>query len=144
MAVMNENNMKNICIGLLAHVDAGKTTLTETLLFNSGAIRKAGRVDHRDTFLDTDVIERERGITVFSKLARMKVRDMTYTLLDTPGHADLSPEMERTLWVLDYAVLIISAADKVTSHDKLLWGLLERSGIPVFIFVNKMDSPGAD
>jgi ribosomal protection tetracycline resistance protein len=144
MAAINENNMKNICIGLLAHVDAGKTTLTETLLFNSGAIRKAGRVDHRDTFLDTDVIERERGITVFSKLARMTVRGKIYTLLDTPGHADLSPEMERTLWILDYAVLIISAADKVTSHDKLLWGLLERSGIPVFIFVNKMDSPGAD
>lgn len=139
-----ENTSKNICVGLLAHVDAGKTTLTETLLFNSGMIRKQGRVDHRDTFLDTNAIERERGITVFSKLARMELDGAVYTLLDTPGHADLSPEMERTLWVLDYAVLIISAADGVTSHDKLLWGLLERGKIPAFIFVNKMDGTGAD
>ena len=144
MADTIDKKMRNICVGLLAHVDAGKTTLTESLLYNSGAIRKAGRVDHRDTFLDTDAMERERGITVFSKMARMTAGDTVFTLLDTPGHADLSPEMERTLWVLDYAVLIISAADGVTAHDKLLWKLLERNNVPSFIFINKMDGPGAD
>ncbi len=142
---MDRREIKNrICVGILAHVDAGKTTLTENLLFGSGAIRKMGRVDHRDTFLDTDPIERERGITVFSKLARMTRGDALFTILDTPGHADLSPEMERTLYVLDYAILIISAADKITAQDKILWRLLESNKIPTFIFVNKMDSALAD
>ncbi len=135
---------KNICVGLLAHVDAGKTTLTESLLFNTGAIRKAGRVDHGDSFLDTDPIERERGITVFSKLARMSAGGKTFILLDTPGHADLSPETERTLWVMDYALLIISASDGVTARDRALWGMLRRRDIPTFIFVNKMDMPDVD
>lgn len=135
---------KNIVTGLLAHVDAGKTTLTESLLYNSGAIRKLGRVDHGDTFLDTDPVERERGITVYSKAARMNIGDNNITLLDTPGHADLSPEMERTLWVLDYAVLLISAQEGVTTQVKLLWKLLGYYDVPAFIFVNKMDRPGAD
>ncbi len=139
-----QNTKKNITVGLLAHVDAGKTTLTECLLFNSGAIRKLGRVDHRDTFLDTDPVERERGITVYSKTARLNIGDTEITLLDTPGHADLSPEMERTLWILDYAVLIISAQEGVTVQSKLLWKLLEHYNVPAFIFVNKMDRPDAD
>ncbi len=130
---------RNITIGILAHVDAGKTTLSEGLLYTSGAIRSMGRVDHKDTFLDTYELERKRGITIFSKQAIFNHGDATITLLDTPGHADFSPEMERTLQVLDMAVLIISAQDLVTSQTKLLWGLLKHYRVPAIIFVNKMD-----
>jgi small GTP-binding protein len=135
---------KYITIGILAHVDAGKTTLSEGFLFTSGAIRKMGRVDHKDTFLDTYELERSRGITIFSKKAVFDYGDTRFTLLDTPGHADFSPEMERTLQILDMAVLIISAADGVTSQIKLLWKLLFHYKVPVLIFVNKMDQPGSD
>ena len=135
---------KNVTIGILAHVDAGKTTLSEGILYTSGTIRNLGRVDHRDAFLDTYELERSRGITIFSKQALFEFGGASYTLLDTPGHADFSPEMERTLQVLDGAVLIISAADGVTSQVKLLWKLLDHYQIPVFIFVNKMDQPGTD
>ncbi|MBO5623032.1 MAG: GTP-binding protein, partial [Butyrivibrio sp.] len=114
----------NLTIGILAHVDAGKTTLSEGLLYLSGAIRNMGRVDHRDTFLDTYELERSRGITIFSKQAMFGYNGINFTLLDTPGHADFSPEMERTLQVLDVAVLIISAPDRVTSQTKLLFKLL--------------------
>src|SRR5574344_241849 len=136
--------MKNITVGLLAHVDAGKTTLSEGLLYTSGALRKLGRVDHGDAFLDTESLERERGITIFSKQAILTVGDTVLTLLDTPGHADFSAEMERTLQVLDYAVLVISGTDGVQSHTRTLWTLLRRYDIPVFVFVNKMDLPGTD
>lgn len=135
---------KHICVGLLAHVDAGKTTLAESILYTCGQIRKLGRVDHKDAFLDTDEQERDRGITIFSKQARLQWRDMDITLLDTPGHVDFSAEMERTLQVLDYAVLVISAADGVQGHVLTLWRLLERYRVPVFLFLNKMDQPGAD
>ena len=135
---------KKQVIGLLAHVDAGKTTLAERILYAAGEIRNLGRVDHRDTFLDTDRQERERGITIFSKQARFSWQDMEVTLLDTPGHIDFSAEMERTLQVLDRAVLIVSGADGVQSHTLTLWKLLERYQVPVFIFVNKMDQPGTD
>lgn len=135
---------KHLVLGILAHVDAGKTTLSEAILYLSGAIRKAGRVDHKDAFLDTDKIERNRGITVFSKEARFTLNDMKAVLLDTPGHSDFSAEMERTLAVLDCAVLVISGADGVQSHTLTLWRLLENHGIPVFVFVNKMDQPGTD
>ena len=139
-------NMKsgNVCLGLLAHVDAGKTTLSESLLYLSGAIRKKGRVDHGDTFLDTDSLERERGITIFSKQAELQAGSLTFTLMDTPGHRDFSPEMERTLQILDEAVLVISAADGVTGQVRNLWKLLKHYDIPTFIFVNKMDQPGTD
>ena len=133
---------KNVTIGILAHVDAGKTTLSEAILYTSGTIRNLGRVDHRDAFLDTYELERSRGITIFSKQALFDYNGASYTILDTPGHSDFSPEMERTLQVLDGAVLIISAADGVTSQVKLLWKLLDYYQIPVFIFVNKMDQPG--
>ena len=136
--------MKNICVGLLAHVDAGKTTLSEALLYQSGAIRKAGRVDNRDAFLDTYALEKERGITIFSKMATLTAGETYVTLLDTPGHVDFSAEMERTLSVLDYAVLIVSGADGVQGHTKTLWGLLAKYEVPAFIFVNKMDQPGTD
>ena len=135
---------KHICIGLLAHVDAGKTTLAESILYTSGQIRKLGRVDHKDAFLDTDEQERDRGITIFSKQAGLAWRDMDITLLDTPGHVDFSAEMERTLQVLDYAVLVISVTDGVQGHVLTLWKLLERYHVPVFLFLNKMDQPGAD
>lgn len=135
---------KHICVGLLAHVDAGKTTLAESILYTGGEIRKLGRVDHKDAFLDTDVQERNRGITIFSKQARFHWNDMEVTLLDTPGHVDFSAEMERTLQVLDYAVLIISGADGVQGHTLTLWKLLERYHVPVFLFINKMDQPGTD
>ena len=135
---------KKRIIGLLAHVDAGKTTLAERILYAAGEIRNLGRVDHRDTFLDTDRQERERGITIFSKQARFSWQDMEVTLLDTPGHIDFSAEMERTLQVLDCAVLIVSGADGVQSHTLTLWKLLERYQVPVFVFVNKMDQPGTD
>ncbi len=134
----------NVCLGLLAHVDAGKTTLSESLLYLSGAIRKKGRVDHGDTFLDTDSLERERGITIFSKQAELQAGSLTFTLMDTPGHRDFSPEMERTLQILDEAVLVISAADGVTGQVRNLWKLLKHYDIPTFIFVNKMDQPGTD
>lgn len=134
----------NIALGMLAHVDAGKTTLSEAMLFKAGAIRKLGRVDNRDAFLDTDKMERARGITIFSKQAVFELDNMSVTLLDTPGHIDFSAEMERTLQVLDYAVLVISGADGVQSHTETLWRLLARYHIPAFIFVNKMDQPGTD
>ena len=136
--------MKHICIGILAHVDAGKTTLSEALLYRGGSIRRLGRVDHRDAFLDTDTIERERGITIFAKQAVLPLGDMEVTLLDTPGHVDFSAEAERTLWVLDCAVLVISGTDGVQGHTRTLWKLLERYGVPTFLFINKMDLAGAD
>ena len=136
--------MKQLTLGILAHVDAGKTTLSEALLFTTGAIRKAGRVDKKDAFLDNYELERERGITIFSKQAVFSYEDLRITLLDTPGHVDFSTEMERTLQVLDAAVLLISAADGVQSHTRTLWKLLESYQVPVFLFVNKMDQPGAD
>lgn len=135
---------KKMVVGLLAHVDAGKTTLAEQMLYTAGAIRSLGRVDHRDTFLDTASMERERGITIFSKQARFSWKEMEITLLDTPGHVDFSAEMERTLQVLDCAVLIINGADGVQSHTLTLWRLLERYQVPVFLFVNKMDQQGTD
>ncbi|WP_373111638.1 NYN domain-containing protein [[Ruminococcus] lactaris] len=131
-------------VGLLAHVDAGKTTLSESILYQSGAIRNLGRVDHQDAFLDTDEMERERGITIFSKQAVLAWKDTGITLLDTPGHVDFSAEMERVLQVLDCAVLVISGADGVQGHTETLWKLLTRYGIPVFLFVNKMDQEGTD
>ena len=136
--------LKRIAVGILAHVDAGKTTLSEGLLYLSGEIRKLGRVDTRDTFLDTDEIERERGITVFSKQAVLSFGDTQITLLDTPGHTDFAAEAERTLSVLDYAILVISATDGVQSHTKTLWEMLSSQGIPTFIFVNKLDLQNAD
>lgn len=174
----DEKKTEYLCIGLLAHVDAGKTTLSEAILHRTGAIRSAGRVDHGDAFLDTDAMERDRGITIFSKqasftthpaqrtsllgkraslpagrasvsagrsavpAAEASAEDRIWTLVDTPGHADFSTEMERVLQVLDYAVLIISAADGVTGQVRILWRLLDHYGVPVFIFVNKMDQPG--
>ena len=132
--------MRHLVLGVLAHVDAGKTTLSEALLYTSGAIRKLGRVDHRDAHLDTDAIERERGITIFSKQARFSLPDGTaVTLLDTPGHVDFSTEMERTLQVLDAAVLVISGTDGVQAHTETLWRLLKRYRVPTLLFVTKMD-----
>ena len=136
--------MKNLVIGILAHVDAGKTTLSEGLLYAAGALRSLGRVDHGDAFLDTEALERERGITIFSKQAVLDCGDAHITLLDTPGHVDFSAEAERTLRVLDYAVLVISGTDGVQGHTRTLWRLLERYGVPTFVFVNKMDLAGAD
>ena len=136
--------MKHICIGILAHVDSGKTTLSEGLLYASGALRKLGRVDHGDAFLDTDALERERGITIFAKQAMLTVGEREFTLLDTPGHVDFSAEMERTLSVLDYAVLVISGSDGVQSHTRTLWRLLARYEVPTFLFINKMDLAGTD
>ena len=136
--------MKHICIGILAHVDSGKTTLSEGLLYASGALRKLGRVDHGDAFLDTDALERERGITIFAKQAMLTVGECEFTLLDTPGHVDFSAEMERTLSVLDYAVLVISGSDGVQSHTRTLWRLLTRYEVPTFLFINKMDLAGTD
>ena len=139
---------QNLILGILAHVDAGKTTLSEALLHITGAVRRAGRVDHGDAFLDTDDMEKERGITIFSKQARFasergEIR-RTYTLQDTPGHVDFSTEMERVLGILDCAVLVISAADGVNGQVRVLWRLLEHYNVPVFLFVNKMDQNGAD
>ena len=155
--------MKQICIGILAHVDAGKTTLSEALLYRAGAIRRLGRVDHQDamlyesgvirsigrvdkgnTYLERDNQERERGITIFSKQAVLELGESRVTLLDTPGHVDFSAEMERTLQVLDCAVLVISGTDGVQGHTRTLWDLLERYQVPTFLFVNKMDLAGAD
>ncbi|MDD3278776.1 MAG: TetM/TetW/TetO/TetS family tetracycline resistance ribosomal protection protein [Lachnospiraceae bacterium] len=135
---------KHICAGLLAHVDAGKTTLSEAMLYLSGSTRKLGRVDHRDAFLDTYELERDRGITIFSKQAVFDLGDCRITLLDTPGHVDFSAEMERTLQVLDYAVLVINGADGIQGHTRTLWKLLEHYQIPTFLFVNKMDQEGTD
>lgn len=134
--------MKKITVGILAHVDAGKTTLSEAILYNSGVIRTLGRVDNGNAYLDTNEMERERGITIFSKQAIFRLGDSEVTLLDTPGHVDFSAEMERTLQVLDYAILVISGADGVQGHTLTLWRLLERYRIPVFVFVNKMDQDG--
>ena len=133
---------KRLVVGILAHVDSGKTTLSEAMLYRSGAIRKLGRVDHKDAFLDTDTLEKARGITIFSKQALLTAGDTSITLLDTPGHVDFSTETERTLQVLDYAVLVISGTDGVQSHTETLWRLLRRYHIPTFVFVNKMDLPG--
>ena len=138
---MSDNN---IVLGILAHVDAGKTTLSEAMLYLSGKLKKLGRVDHRDSFLDNNSLERARGITIFSKQAVMPLGEMTVTLLDTPGHVDFSAEAERSLQVLDYAVLVISGTDGVQAHTETLWKLLERYNVPVFIFVTKMDLPGCD
>lgn len=136
--------MKKIAVGILAHVDSGKTTLSEALMYCSGNITKLGRVDHRDSFLDTFSLERDRGITIFSKQAVMKYNDTEFTLLDTPGHIDFSAEAERTLQVLDYAILVISGTNGVQSHTATLWKLLKRYNVPCFIFVNKMDLDGSD
>ncbi len=136
--------MKKIVIGILAHVDSGKTTLSEALLYQSGNISRLGRVDHRNSFLDTFSLERNRGITIFSKQAVLKYKDTEFTLLDTPGHVDFSAETERTLQVLDYAVLVISATDGIQSHTQTLWKLLAKYNVPCFIFINKMDLDGAD
>ena len=136
--------MKRLTIGILAHVDAGKTTLSEGLLYLTGAIRKLGRVDHGDAFLDTETLERERGITIFSKQAILRRGELEITLLDTPGHVDFSAEMERAVQVLDYAVLLISGTDGVQGHTETLWRLLERHRVPTFLFVNKMDQPDTD
>ena len=135
---------KKITLGILAHVDAGKTTLSEALLYLTGELRKAGRVDHGDAFLDDDPIERNRGITIFSRQARFTIRDAgasdtEVTLIDTPGHVDFAAEMERSLSVLDYALLVVSGSEGVQAHTKTLWRLLKEREIPVFVFVNKMD-----
>lgn len=141
---MKDIRMKHITIGIIAHVDAGKTTLSEGILFESGEIKKAGRVDNKDTVFDTDEQERERGITIFSKQGEFKYQDTEFTLLDTPGHVDFAAEMERNLQVLDYAILVISGSDGVQSHTRTLWRLLKQYKIPCFIFVNKMDQPDND
>ena len=134
--------MKHICVGVMAHVDAGKTTLLEAMLYRGGATRRLGRVDHQDAFLDTDEQERARGITIFSKQAELSLPEAHITFLDTPGHVDFSAEMERTLQVLDFALLLVSGTDGVQSHTRTLWQLLRRYRIPTFLFVNKMDLPG--
>ncbi len=136
--------MRKLVTGILAHVDAGKTTLSEALLYFGGSIRKPGRVDKGDAFLDTYGQERERGITIFSKEARISYKALQLTLLDTPGHVDFSAEMERTLQVLDMAILVISASAGVQGHTRTLWRLLNRYGVPIFVFVNKMDQPDTD
>lgn len=142
-ADVEQKGKKRLCVGLLAHVDAGKTTLSEAMLYRGGALRRLGRVDHRDAFLDTDEQERERGITIFSKQAVLELPTAMLTLLDTPGHVDFSGEMERALSVLDCAVLVVSGTDGVQSHTRTVWRLLERRHIPTFLFINKMDLPGA-
>lgn len=137
-------SMRKTVAGILAHVDAGKTTLSEALLYEAGKIKKLGRVDNKDSYLDTDTMERERGITIFSKIARLSFGDCEYTLVDTPGHVDFSGEMERVLDILDEAILIINASNKVQAHTKTVWKLLRERNIPTFIFVNKMDLPDTD
>ena len=137
-----QNTPKRLVVGILAHVDSGKTTLSEAMLYRSGTIRKLGRVDHKDAFLDTDALEKARGITIFSKQALLNAGNTAVTLLDTPGHVDFSTETERTLQVLDYAVLVISGTDGVQSHTETLWRLLRRYHVPTFVFINKMDLPG--
>ena len=142
--ILENKHIKRLCVGLLAHVDSGKTTLSEAMMYRSGGVRRLGRVDHGDAFLDTDQQERERGITIFSKQARLSWKDCELTLLDTPGHVDFSAEMERAVQVLDYAVLLISGADGVQGHTETLWKLLERHWVPTFLFINKMDQPDTD
>lgn len=139
-----EHKIKRFCMAVLAHVDAGKTTLSEGLLYTGGSIRKVGRVDNKDAYFDNFELERTRGITIFSKQAQIYWKDCEITLLDTPGHVDFSAEMERTLQVLDYAILVVSGADGIQGHTRTLWQLLKRYKIPVFLFVNKMDQPGTD
>ena len=139
-----ETSVKRIVTGIVAHVDAGKTTLSEALLYATGTTRRLGRVDHGDAFLDTDAMERARGITIYTEPAVMRVGEAELTILDTPGHVDFSAETERTLQALDYAILVVSAADGVQGHTLTLWRLLRRYHVPVFVFVNKMDAPGAD
>ncbi|MBR1931243.1 MAG: TetM/TetW/TetO/TetS family tetracycline resistance ribosomal protection protein [Lachnospiraceae bacterium] len=141
---MQQQSNKNLVVGILAHVDAGKTTLAEGILYTCGKIRKLGRVDHKDAFLDNFALERARGITIFSKQAQITLGELNISLLDTPGHVDFSAEMERTLQVLDYAILVISGADGVQGHVLTLWRLLKRYDIPVFLFINKMDQEGTD
>ena len=136
--------MKKITIGITAHVDSGKTTLSEAMLYLTGVTRKLGRVDHGNSYLDTDAIERDRVITIFAHQASFNIDDTCITLLDTPGHVDFSAETERTMQVIDYAVLVISGTDGIQSHSATLWKLLRQYNIPVFIFVNKMDLCGAD
>ena len=135
---------KKLILGILAHVDAGKTTLSEALLFRSGARRTLGRVDHGDAYLDTHSLERARGITIFSKQALFSTGRLDVTLVDTPGHVDFSAEAERTMPILDCAVLVISGTDGVQAHTVTLWRLLERYHIPTFLFINKMDLPGVE
>ena len=139
-----KSTRKQIVLGILAHVDSGKTTLSEAMLYRAGVIRRLGRVDHKDAFLDTDALEKARGITIFSKQALLTAGDTDITLLDTPGHVDFSTETERTLQVLDYAVLVVSGTDGVQSHTETLWRLLRRYHVPTFVFVNKMDLPGME
>jgi len=139
-----ESTRKQIVLGILAHVDSGKTTLSEAMLYRAGVTRRLGRVDHKDAFLDTDALEKARGITIFSKQALLTAGDTDITLLDTPGHVDFSTETERTLQVLDYAVLVVSGTDGVQSHTETLWRLLRRYRVPTFVFVNKMDLPGME
>ena len=139
-----ESTRKQIVLGILAHVDSGKTTLSEAMLYRAGVARRLGRVDHKDAFLDTDALEKARGITIFSKQALLTAGDTDITLLDTPGHVDFSTETERTLQVLDYAVLVVSGTDGVQSHTETLWRLLRRYHVPTFVFVNKMDLPGME
>ena len=136
--------MKKVVIGILAHVDAGKTTLSERILYLTGRIRKMGRVDTKDTYLDTYEMEKARGITIFSKQAVFPLEDFSVSLLDTPGHVDFCAEMERTLQVLDYGILVVSGADGVQGHTDTLWRLLKRYQIPCFLFINKMDQNGTN
>ena len=136
--MFNENHT---VLGIVAHVDAGKTTLSEAMLYLSGKLKKLGRVDHRDSFLDTHSLERQRGITIFSKQAQIRLERHSVTLLDTPGHVDFAAEAERSMQVLDEAVLVISAAAGVQAHTETLWHLMERYHLPCFLFVTKMDLP---
>ena len=136
---MNNKETRRVVIGITAHVDAGKTTLAEAMLYRTGQLRKLGRVDHGSAAMDSHLLERERGITIFLSQAELPLGDMEVTLLDTPGHVDFSAEMERTLSVLDYAILVISGADGVQAHTRTLWRLLELYRVPTFLFVTKMD-----
>ena len=131
--------MKKITLGILAHVDSGKTTLSEAFLYATGKIRKLGRVDHKDAFLDNFDLEKQRGITIFSKQAELEYADTKITLLDTPGHVDFSAEMERTLQVLDYAVLVVSGSEGVQGHTETLWHLLRKYNVPTIFFINKIN-----
>ena len=136
--------MKHIVAGIIAHVDAGKTTLSESLLYRAGELRKLGRVDNGDAFLDSDDLEKKHGITIFSHQANLHYHNLDLTLLDTPGHVDFASQTEAVLSVLDYAILVISATDGIQGHTRTLWRLLERYHVPTFVFVNKMDMDRAD
>ena len=140
---MEKNTTNRLTIGILAHVDSGKTTLSEAILFRTGVLKSLGRVDHKDAFFDSDSQERDRGITIRSKQAQFSVGQNEITFLDTPGHIDFSAEMERALRVLDYAILVINVRDGVTKHTKAMWSLLKEYKVPVIVFVNKMDLAGA-